>query len=124
MKIILDSIAPNVFQLPGRKWQLCSNLLVNIQPDDRASFSFFIPASYYWDGASVPRAVWWFMPPAGEAFYPSLVHDYLYEYGYTLSISKKEADLIFKQLCKDYQVGGVRRYLAHKAVSWFGRGNF
>jgi hypothetical protein len=37
-----------------------------------------IPASYMSDGASVPRWLWWFLPPWGDrATFAALLHDYL-----------------------------------------------
>lgn len=39
-----------------------------------------IPAQTITDGASVPRLLWWFLPPWGdEATLPAVLHDYLCE---------------------------------------------
>lgn len=35
-----------------------------------------VPAGFISDGASVPRPLWWFLDPAGEAFEAAVVHDY------------------------------------------------
>ncbi len=38
-----------------------------------------IPAGYRSDFASVPRLLWWFIPPHGFSAEPSVIHDYLYD---------------------------------------------
>lgn len=39
-----------------------------------------IPQGYRSDLASVPRFLWWFIPPHGHSAEASIIHDYLYDY--------------------------------------------
>ncbi len=41
-----------------------------------------IPRGFISDGASAPRLLWAFMPPAGPLLIPSLIHDFAYRYDY------------------------------------------
>ena len=41
---------------------------------------YMLPAGFMSDGASVPRALWWFLPPFGDrSTIAALFHDYLTE---------------------------------------------
>lgn len=45
---------------------------------EKYPLSVTIPAGYMSDGASVPRWLWWFLPPWGDrATFAALIHDYL-----------------------------------------------
>lgn len=37
-----------------------------------------IPEGFIWDGSSVPRFLWWLLPPEGDFEIAGLIHDYLY----------------------------------------------
>lgn len=37
-----------------------------------------IPKGFIWDGSSVPRFLWWLLPPEGDFEIGALIHDYLY----------------------------------------------
>jgi hypothetical protein len=39
-----------------------------------------IPKGYTWDLSSVPRFLWWLLPPDGDFQIGALIHDYLYEF--------------------------------------------
>jgi hypothetical protein len=49
-----------------------------------------IPNGYKWDLSSVPRFLWWLLPPDGDFQVGALIHDYLYEYN---MVNRKFADL-------------------------------
>ena len=38
-----------------------------------------IPQGYKWDLSSVPRFLWWLLPPDGDFQIAALIHDFLYE---------------------------------------------
>lgn len=42
-----------------------------------------IPKGYKWNLSSVPRFLWWLLPPDGDFQMAALIHDYLYEYKIT-----------------------------------------
>lgn len=42
-------------------------------------FQITIPKGYRWDLSSVPRFLWWLLPPDGDFQIGALIHDFLYE---------------------------------------------
>lgn len=52
-------------------------------------FRITIPKAYKWDLSSVPRFLWWLLPPDGDFQIGALIHDFLYENKLT---SRKFAD--------------------------------
>lgn len=42
-------------------------------------FVIKIPSGYKWDLSSVPRFLWWLLPPDGDFQIGALIHDFLYE---------------------------------------------
>lgn len=42
-------------------------------------FVIRIPKGYKWDLSSVPRFLWWLLPPDGDFQIGALIHDFLYE---------------------------------------------
>jgi hypothetical protein len=77
-----------------------------------------VPRGFVFDGASVPRAFWWFASPfTGNYTRGALIHDWLY---CTELVSKKEADNIFYKIML---IDGVSRWKAtamYMAVKVFG----
>lgn len=69
-----------------------------------------VPSGFTFDGASVPRILWWYMDPATEAFEASCIHDYL------LSIGSKQAHFEFYQALLAYRVPKVRAFIAYMSV--------
>lgn len=69
------------------------------------------------DFASVPRIpiVWWVAGALAQK--PAVVHDYLYR---TQKVSRKTADLVFKEAMQVDGVKLVRRALMFHAVRMFG----
>lgn len=91
------------------------------------AFGVKIPKGFVFDGASVPRALWWFMPPMGtEADRAVVVHDWLYathQVG-TQECDRKFADKIFYELMI---MDGVPKWKAktiYNAVRLFGGSNW
>lgn len=85
---------------------------------------YTIPQGFTWDGASVPRLLYWFAPRWGryELFY--LRHDYEYEYHSMLRIGRKESDtglykgLVAAGMCK------WRASIIYYAVRLTGKGGW
>lgn len=92
------------------------------QPDVYA----YVPAGFLTDGASVPRPFWWMIPPWGSYGQAAVLHDILCETStmfqnempYTLS--RKDADYIFRDAMKAAGVGVVERTLMFWAVRGWG----
>lgn len=80
-----------------------------------------IPAGFIFDGASVPRFLWWFADPASELFEGACIHDYYY----VNAVDKKEvADHAFYQTLLNYNVRPWKAFIAYQAVKVFGRGMY
>lgn len=70
------------------------------------------------DGASVPRALWWFAPPlSGRPAPAAVLHDVYYA---THMVSKEVADLIFYHGMLNLGVNKVKALAMYLSVKWFG----
>lgn len=70
-----------------------------------------VPAGFVFDGASVPRVLWWFMDPATEAFEASCLHDYF------LSQHRNTAHQEFYLALLAYRVPKWRAFAAYSSVT-------
>jgi len=80
-----------------------------------------VPSDFIYDGASVPRAVWSIVgsPFQPEFEGPEIVHRYLYRTHAIIGgtrITRKEADLIFRELLAWNNVGPVHRQIMYRGV--------
>lgn len=64
-------------------------LLENVSFELSNGKGIIIPKGYKWDLSSVPRFLWWLLPPDGDFQIGALIHDFLYENKLT---SRKFAD--------------------------------
>jgi hypothetical protein len=77
-----------------------------------------IPAGFQFDGASIPRLLWWWVRPAGLAFEAACVHDYHYR---VQDMDKREADALLYEHCCTYSGGRwIRAYCVWLGVHLFG----
>lgn len=63
-----------------RRWEVVEDWYFKL-PDN---MTIIIPAGFVFDGASIPRPLWWVLSPVGLLLIPGLVHDFAYRYGYLL----------------------------------------
>ena len=84
---------------------------------------YVVPAGFQFDGASVPKFLATFLSPVGVLLMGGLVHDYAYKYA-TLrkdtkkysdigSITQKDADILFRDICIEVNGFKVLNYLAY-----------
>lgn len=84
-----------------------------------------VPEGFLTDGATVPRAFWGFVPPTGKHGQAAILHDYLCEYltisvnGVDTKISRKDADVIFKEALILLGVSKFKASLMYSAVSLY-----
>lgn len=67
-------------QLDFGDWQHAGRIAITLTQVtwDNGDLNATIPAGYMSDGASVPRWLWWFLPPWGDrSTFAALLHDYL-----------------------------------------------
>lgn len=121
--IYFDDYATNVL---GRDyWRLMRDMkfYVGEREDD---VWVYVPAGFLTDGATVPRLMWWLVPPQGRHGMAALVHDYLcerqtlYSKGELIKIDRKQADKIFNEAMKVSQVNTGIRWLMYGAVRLWG----
>lgn len=56
------------------RYKLLEGLTIQLTNGD----IFYIPAGFVWDLSSVPRILWWLLPPDSDGEIASLIHDFLY----------------------------------------------
>lgn len=80
-----------------------------------------IPRDFTFNGASVPRLLWWFTDPAGELFEGACIHDYYYDNALQ---TKAFADQAFYKTLLNYNVRPRKAKIAYIAVKYLGRGRY
>lgn len=66
-----------------------------------------VPAGFRFDGESIPAFLQWLVPPFGQSKRGACVHDYLYRFagyhnadGGLVSVTRTEADAVYRELCR------------------------
>lgn len=77
---------------------------------------YTVPAGYQFDGASVPRLLWWLFVPAGLALEAASLHDWLYDNRGFGVLSRKRVDKIFYDHLRQDGAGRLQAYLMYLAV--------
>jgi len=65
-----------------RKWELIEDFYFTLNNGSIIK----IPKGFVFDGASVPRQLWWFLSPTGILLIPGLIHDYAYRYDHIIVV--------------------------------------
>ena len=90
-----------------------------------------MPKKFPFDGASIPRWLWWLIPPMGIFLVPSLPHDLGYRYGELIclydngnvvycKIHKEDVDKVFHTLSDSINQMPISSWVAWQAVVWMG----
>jgi hypothetical protein len=109
----------------GRHWLLLTEFGYHLGHEDGPEF-VLVPIGFLTDFASIPRAFWPVLPPAGRYAPAALVHDWLYAYPYvytptgTRRLTRDEADRVFLEIMTVLGVGWWTRHVMHRAVRLFG----
>jgi hypothetical protein len=106
-KLELQHIPATHWWKPTR-WQLLKGVTI---------LGHYIPKGFEFDGASVPRILWWLFPPAGRYMVAALLHDYLLKQN---TVSRAFADAMFLLVMKLLGVTLWRRAIMYGAVRIFG----
>ena len=106
-----------VMPLPdGRTWELCEGF--SYYTGNAASdFLISVPAGFVTDFASVPRILWWLLPPWGRYGKAAVIHDWLYK---SKPWSRRRCDSIFLEGMKVLGVSWATRTTMYGAVRAFG----
>lgn len=104
------------------KYRLYKELMFQLSNGDIIE----IPKGFEWDGSSVPRILWWLLPPDGDFELGALIHDYLYIHKKELSYTRKFADkemLIWSKAfsgTRKISLRNIDNYTRYYAVRLFG----
>lgn len=79
-----------------------------------------VPHGFDTDLASIPRGLWNILPKEDDHLYPSIVHDYGYQYGFG-PLNKEQIDLMFYEAMEACGVPAWKRWLMWTAVRMFGQ---
>ncbi len=99
----------------GRAWTLLHPITYVTNDGRRIE----VPAGYKTDFASVPRALWWLLPPFGRYLYAAIIHDRLYgqhNSGHWKDYSRAYADRIFAEVMRASSVKVWMRWLLWAGV--------
>lgn len=77
-----------------------------------------VPSCFITDFASIPRIARFLFTGQGKTRYPALPHDILYAFSQSemVGFTRKEADLILKDMCKAVGMSDARRKAVYYAV--------
>ena len=88
-----------------------------------------IPTGFRTDGATIPRALWWLLPPLGEYSQATTLHDYLCNtYKVTevingiateVAVTRKEIDSILAEAMKVLEVKAWKQFLINCGVDTY-----
>jgi uncharacterized protein DUF1353 len=100
----------------GRTWVLREPFSYDV--GTKGSYdTITVPVRFMTDFASVPRPLWWLLPPWGKYGNAAVIHDFGY---WEQSRPKRRVDRIFLEGMKVLGVGVLTRYTMFLAVSLFG----
>lgn len=105
--------------IPGRKaGEKCYKLISPFSYMNRNDDVVTVPIGFEFDGASVPRVMWWLFPPFGRYREAAAIHDYLYVEQKIRGefISRDLADLNLLWGMEDLGVAWWKRQMIYRAV--------
>ena len=79
---------------------------------------FTVPVGFRTDLASVPRALVWLLPRYGRYTRAAILHDFLWQKGADVGVSRPDADGIFRRAMRELGVPFLRRWMMWAAVRW------
>jgi len=147
---VLDSHVYRLFQpdnepIDGRPYGLSRTLTYRLRQEytyrwnkNGKAYRLRIEKGFMYDGASVPRAVWWYLRPDGLQRAAATVHDKLYETrgdmgnqfqelknGKWVTVNqiwtREQCDKMFARILREANVPSRKRRMAYRAVDWFGK---
>lgn len=102
----------------GRTWFLVEPLSYAVG-DEHSTDVITVPGGFETDFASIPRVLWWLLPPYGKYGNAAVIHDYLYR---TKTRSRLRSDQIFREAMGVLGVPAWQRTLIYLGVRAGGAG--
>src|SRR5690606_17259209 len=94
-------------------------IAVTLSPITWTRYGYILPEGFMSDGASVPRPLWWFLPPWGDrSTIAALFHDWLCETRPGAE-TRSDCDGMFRECLIDLGVEPWRAWLAWAGVRAF-----
>lgn len=90
----------------------CTSLKVSLfDHKKQKKYEFTIPKSFRWDGATIPRLLWFIIGAKTNPKFrtPSLLHDYMCNNKYCVGFDRAFSTNVFKACLKVAGVGKIRR---------------
>lgn len=133
-------IQPDISPLPRNRYIL-DNDFEYVWISKGITYKIIVPKNFIYDGASIPRFLWSIsgIMPDGIHRAASLIHDYIYHFEgrmpkntlylsdgennwveYRNKISRKDCDMLFYVMLKEYKVNLIRSNLMYYIVRVFG----
>lgn len=85
---------------------------------------YTVPKGFRTNFASIPRIFRSIIEPTGKWTNASVLHDYLYENGYKMGVSRKKADKLFYDAMIDSHVANITANIMWFCVRAFGYFNY
>jgi Protein of unknown function (DUF1353) len=114
-----------------RRWVLLDNWYFTLEDGTE----IVLHKGFEFDGASIPRPLWFFLSPTGLLLIPGLLHDYGYKYNqlwqkdsngqivaYKKDATREEWDELFWKVGQQINGLAVIDYIAYLGVKYFGKG--
>jgi len=119
-----DSISSPWLEKGRPRRMLVQDFHVLVLTKDRGTLPITVPAGYTFDGASIPRLLWWVFPPSYNASWEAAaVHDWMYSHLHT-QYSKSFADEVFYQIMLSQGAHPFVAKVFYKSVQLFGKGGW
>ena len=115
----------------GKLYELQHDYEVDLINYIHRDIQLVIPEGFRYDGASVPRPLWSISGLSRDGLHraAALVHDFIYHYKgdfvdesnqKDLTLTRKEADKVFRKMLKEVNIASHRCWLAYCGVRLFG----
>src|SRR5438128_8684285 len=100
-------------QVGDVNWELVEPLVY-----EGNTHTFTVPAGSSTDFASVPGLFQWLLPRSGRYTKAAVLHDSLWRGKSSVSVSRSDADGIFRRAMSELGVPFLRRWVMWAAVRW------
>ena len=105
----------NLTHIGGKKWMTGSEIKHTLHNGKEIT----IPKYFKTDLSSVPRFLWWPLPPYGDFLLAAIVHDYLYvNQTESRSFSDKEMLIVSNKINKN-KIDNYTRYFGVRLFGWY-----
>ena len=84
-----------VWMAEPRRWRVMEDWCYRYKKKNGKTIKLVIPKGFEFDGASIPRILWFFLHPTGLILIPGLIHDYGYKYDQLWKLNANGAIVAF-----------------------------